>query len=151
MTDATCSFSTHDPSGAIFIYLAQTFFWKFSETFYVKWKGVFSIGRKTSFSVPKLFVGAMMAREGNELEMEILCKWDDNVCSSRLKWKNWGTSKGHQFAPENFRLIRVFHLHFNWFNRKFRLNEKAKWLDCCARVAVRHVQKENTLLSRMGP
>ena len=55
----------------------------------------------------------MMAQENNEMEMEILCQWNENSSSNRLERERWSSFKGRQFVLENFRLIRAYHLHFN--------------------------------------
>ena len=66
----------------------------------------------------------MMAPEDKKVEMEILCKWNVNFHSDWLERKKWSTSKGRLFVPENFRLIRAYHLHFYRLDRKAWINVK---------------------------
>ena len=54
--------------------------------------------------------------------MEIFVQMNGNF---QLELKKWSTSKDRPFIRNNFRLIRVYHLHFNWLNRKFLSNGKA--------------------------
>lgn len=63
------------------------------------------------------------ARDGGQRT----AKWKWNSNNSYVPTKKWITSKGRLFVPENFRLRRPYHFHFNRLNRKFRLNWKRPW------------------------
>ena len=47
--------------------------------------------------------------------MEMLCKWNGNLCLNRLQQKARNTSEGRPFVSENFHLASAYHFYFNPF------------------------------------
>ena len=78
--------------------------------------------------------GARTWYKRKQKKWKFLCKWNGNFRSSWLERKKWSTSEGCLFVPENFHLVRAFHLHFNRLNRKTCLigkRPRSRHTSCC--------------------
>lgn len=102
--------------------LGQIFRLEISETFCVNGKAFFSQVILTCNLCGRLKT-YIVVQEDNKVEVEILCKWDGNFHSDWLELKEWHTSEGHPFVPENFCLICVFSFSFQLVEPK----NLAKW------------------------